>query len=71
MIGDSSYYRRTIYTNWKPWGNNREHTKEEVAMREWPSNQVAKWPSHDHMITVIGGQGLRHVESGLRRGGDR
>ena len=26
-------------------GNNREHTKGEVAMREWPSDQVAKSPS--------------------------
>ena len=26
MIGETSYYRGTIYMNWRPWENNREHT---------------------------------------------
>ena len=56
MVG-TSYYRRTIYMNRKPWENNREDTWTKYKGR------VAKWPSghvkgrYDHMIIRISGQG--------------
>ena len=40
----TSYYRGTIYINWRPWENNREHTwtKYKGRVAKWPSGRVRR-----------------------------